>query len=110
MWYRFNCGASFRIQEGSFGLTMESLGSHNADSHLEPGETGPIPRFIKGNRLFREEDIPELVAIREKLERANPEWKTEHNRVTLQRMSNDGANLVNLVCSFGSGWVTVLIL
>ncbi len=72
---------------------MESLWSHNADSHLEHGETGPIPRFIKGNQLFREEDIPEVVAIHKELERANPEWKTDHIRVTPQRMSNDGANV-----------------
>ncbi len=39
MWNRYNCGASLRIQEGLFGLIMESLGSHNADSHLEHGET-----------------------------------------------------------------------
>ena len=71
----------------------EQRRSHNADSHLGHGETGPIPRFIKGNQLFREEDIPEVVAIREELERANPEWKTEPIRVTPQRMSNDGANV-----------------
>jgi hypothetical protein len=93
MWNRYNCSSRLRIQEGPFGLIMESLGSQNADSHLEHGETGSMPRFIKGNQLFREEDIPEVVAIREELERANPEWKTEPIRVTPQRMSNDGSNV-----------------
>jgi hypothetical protein len=86
MWDRFKCGVSLRIQEGAFGMIMESLGSHNIDSHLERGETGPILRFIKGKQLFREEEIPEVIAIQEELERANPQWKTEQSKLTI----NDG--------------------
>jgi hypothetical protein len=83
MWDRFKCGVSLRIQEGAFGMMMESLGSHNIDSHLERGETGPILRFIKGKQLFREEEIPEVIAIQEELERANPQWKTEQSKLTI---------------------------
>ena len=83
MWDRFKCGASLRIREGAFGMIMESLGSHNTDSHLERGETGPILRFIKGKQLFSEEEIPEVIAIQEELERANPQWKTEHSKLTI---------------------------
>jgi hypothetical protein len=86
MWIDLNCGVSLRIQEGAFGMIMESLGSHNIDSHLERGETGPILRFIKGKQLFREEEIPEVIAIQEELERANPQWKTEQSKLTI----NDG--------------------
>ncbi len=50
MWDRYKCGASLRIKDGAFGMIMESLGSHNTDSHLERGETGPILRFIKGKQ------------------------------------------------------------
>ena len=50
---------------------------------MERGETGPILRFIKGKQLFREEEIPEVIAIQEELERANPQWKTEQSKLTI---------------------------
>ena len=83
LWDRFKFSVSLRIQEGTFGMIMEILGSHNTDSHLERGEIGPILRFIKGKQLFREEEIPEVIAIQEELERANPQWKTEHSKLTI---------------------------
>jgi hypothetical protein len=30
-----------------------------------------------------EEEIPEVIAIQEELERANPQWKTEHSKLTI---------------------------
>jgi hypothetical protein len=64
-------------------MIMESLGSHNTDSYSEQVETGSILSFIKGKQLFREEEIPEVIAIWEELERANPQWKTEHSKPTI---------------------------
>jgi hypothetical protein len=93
MWDRFRCGASLRIQDGPFGMSMESLGSHNTDSHLERGETGPILRFIKGKQLFREEEIP-VIAIQEELERASPQWKTEYTKPRIN--GDDPFNFCNV--------------
>ncbi len=40
-------------------------------------------KLDQSSAVFREEEIPEVIAIQEKLERANSQWKTEHSKLTI---------------------------
>jgi hypothetical protein len=80
--YRFNCRSEIRIQEGPFGLVLEGLGSHYSESHLEPGEQGPIACFMKGKRLIQEANIPETCDIIQKLGQTPPKRKATRTAVT----------------------------
>ena len=64
MWYRFRCDAEIRIQEGPGGLILQRTGTHDAFSHTDPDDSGPIVRFLRGRNLIPEHEIPEVAAIR----------------------------------------------
>jgi hypothetical protein len=93
MWYRFNCDAEIRIQEGPGGLLMERRGIHDELSHADPEDPALVTRFIKGKRLIPEQEIPEAVEIRHKLgqaQRASPAQLTaveQHRRAMQHRVS-----------------------
>ena len=93
MWYRFNCDAEIRIQEGPGGLLMQKLGTHNEFSHRDPDDEGPILRFLRGKKLIQESDIPEAVAVRLSLGQSPYVPSTIHTAVTQHRRSirNDGS-------------------
>jgi hypothetical protein len=78
MWYRFRCDAEIRIQEGPGGLILQRTGTHDAFSHTDPDDSGPIVRFICGRNLIPEHEIPEAAAIR--IELGQPQSKIRHAR------------------------------
>ncbi len=52
MWDWFKCGVSLRIQEGAFGMIMESLGSHNIEGHLDGVKQDQSSALLKASNYL----------------------------------------------------------